>query len=66
MIENGPEKELKGLTLQVNLDKIQDQQQTLSVATRPSLDWEERGRNLIHMTVVGSELIWVKWVLHQR
>lgn len=61
MIENGPEKELKGL--QGNLDEIQDQQQTLSVVTSPCLDWEERGHNLIH---VGSELVWVKWVLHPR
>lgn len=66
MIENGPKKELKGLRLQVDLDKIQEQQQILSAVRSPPLDSEESGQDLVHMTVVGSELIWVKRVLHLR
>lgn len=58
--ENGPKKELKGLQLQVDLDKIQEQQQILSVVRSLTLDLEDRGLDPVHMTAVASELMWVK------
>lgn len=62
----GLETDPKGLVLQSNLGKIQEQQQTLSVATSLTLGWEEPGLNLIQVTLLcsGFELLWVKWVLH--